>query len=256
APAFAFFPYGVATVVRQRREKRPAGPDVRPGFRIDEVEVGDPYDRRAVGDVARPAKHRQEILRHGRWKNGTLARRGHFNGLRRRYWWRLHGWFGCGFLGGAGKGPDLGQRQWASQVAHDPARLKYHGPLVVHISHEKYPAAEARQQLFELGAVQAARRSGSALEPFDHSHLVALRLEPSDEPRAAVRKAFVVQVHRVLRREHDAQPERPRLLEQREHRQLRRWIGRRREVTKNLIHVEDGAQAARTGLRPHPRKHL
>ena len=45
-------------------------------------------------------------------------------------------------------------------------------------------------------------------------------------------QALVVEVDRVLRREHDAEPERPSLLEQRQQRRLRRRVRHRRKVAR------------------------
>ena len=69
-----------------------------------------------------------------------------------------------------------------------------------------------------------------------------------------VGEALVVEIDRVLGREDHAHAERPRLLQQRQQRQLRRRVRDRREVAEDLVHVDDRAQAggARTALRIQP----
>ena len=67
-------------------------------------------------------------------------------------------------------------------------------------------------------------------------------------------ESLVVEVDGVLRRQHDADAERARLLEQRQQRRLRRRIRDRREVAEDLVHVEDRAQAGRARLAAHPRR--
>ena len=99
-------------------------------------------------------------------------------------------------------------------------------------------------------------RGRRPFQPLEHAILVALGLQPAQEPRAGVREPLVVEVDRVLRRQHDPQAEGPRLLEQREHRHLRRRIGRGGEVAEDLVHVEDGPQARRARLGPDPGQHL
>ena len=103
----------------------------------------------------------------------------------------------------------------------------------------------------ELAAVEpAAGLRGQ--QPVDDALAVALRLQAADEPGAGVRQALVVEVDRVLRREHHAEAEGARLLHERQHRQLRGRHRRRREVAEDLVHVEDRAQRRRAGLAAHP----
>jgi hypothetical protein len=59
-----------------------------------------------------------------------------------------------------------------------------------------------------------------------------------------------------LRREHNAETKRTALLQQRQQRQLRRRIRDRREVTKNLVHVENRAQTRSSRLCSDPTQHL
>ena len=94
--------------------------------------------------------------------------------------------------------------------------------------------------------------AGGGAEPLEHALLVALRLEPADEPAAGVRHRLVVEVDRVLRRDHHPDPERPRLLHQRQDRLLRRWHRRRRREADHLVEVDEAAELARPRLAVHP----
>ncbi len=102
----------------------------------------------------------------------------------------------------------------------------------------------------------AAVRRERAFEAIQQPRLVALGLKPSQEPRAGVRQPLVVEIHRILRREHDAQSVRARLLHQQQQRRFRRRIRHRRHVARDFVHVEQRAQAGRARLRAHPAHHL
>jgi hypothetical protein len=125
----------------------------------------------------------------------------------------------------------------------------------VHVAHQERALREVRHQCLVTGAVESARGL-AAEQALDDTRLVALGLQAADEPRARVAEALVVEVHRVLRGEYHAEPERARLLHQREHRQLGRWHGRRREEPEHFVHVEKRAQARRARLAAHPRDQL
>ena len=121
----------------------------------------------------------------------------------------------------------------------------------MHVVHQEDAVAEPGQQSAPSSRdrTSATRPGRGALEPLEHARLVALGLQPAEEPRAGVRESLVVEVHRVLRREHDAEAERAGLLEQRQQRRLRGRLRDRREVAGDLVHVEDRAQARRARLR-------
>jgi len=109
-----------------------------------------------------------------------------------------------------------GQR--ARQVRERPARLEQHGRVLVHVVHQEDALAQAGEDALRARAVEAlaGRRS---FETVEQPGLVALGLQAADEPAAGVREPLVVEVHRVLSGEHDAEPVGARLLQQREHRQ-------------------------------------
>ena len=101
----------------------------------------------------------------------------------------------------------------------------------------------------ERGDVGSACGRAEALE---HARLVVLRLEAADEPRARVRHRLVVEVDGVLGREHEPEPERAALLEDRQDRLLGGRCRRRRHVAGDLVHVRERAQVGRAGLPAHP----
>ena len=145
-------------------------------------------------------------------------------------------------------------RQRPAQVRHGPAGAQQHGRVVVHVAHEERALRQRRHRRLELRAVHAAR-GVAAEQPLDHAGLVALGLQPADEPGAGVAEALVIEIDRVLRGQHDAEAECARLLHQREQRRLRRRHRRGREVPEDLVHVEErtqarGARAACASRRP------
>ena len=89
----------------------------------------------------------------------------------------------------------------------------------------------------------AACAGERAFEAVEQPRLVALGLQPSQEPRAGVRQPLVVEIDRILRRQHDAEAERARLLHQQQQRRFRRRIRHRRHVAGDFVHVEQRAQA-------------
>jgi len=123
----------------------------------------------------------------------------------------------------------------------------------VDIVHEKDTITEASEKLFHPLFIELLPRAcRCAFQSFQHASLVSFGLQPSDEPGAGIRQAFVIQIDGVLCRQHHAQTERAGLLQQREQGLLRRRIGDRREIAEDFVHIEDGAEAGRAGLRPDP----
>ena len=77
------------------------------------------------------------------------------------------------------------------------------------VVHQEDAVAEAGERLLHPRPIEGrARGRGGALETLEHALFVALGLEASEEPGTRVREALVVEVDRVLRREHDAETER------------------------------------------------
>ena len=127
----------------------------------------------------------------------------------------------------------------------------------MHVVHQEHAAAQAGEHLLHPVAVERLPRLGGCpLEPLDDARLVPLGLQPAEEPRAGVRQRLVVEVHRVLRGDDDAEAEGAPLLQQRQQRRLRRRVRHGRQVAEDLVHVEERAQAGGAPLRPHPSHHL
>ena len=97
---------------------------------------------------------------------------------------------------------NLVSRERSPQVRQRPAGLEHDGRLVVDVVQEEHALVERRQQAVRLRAIDRPGRG--ALEPVEHARLVALGLQPAEEPRPRVGEALVVEVDRILRGEHDA----------------------------------------------------
>ncbi|OQA37873.1 MAG: hypothetical protein BWY52_03324 [Chloroflexi bacterium ADurb.Bin325] len=114
-------------------------------------------------------------------------------------------------------------------------------------------ALQRGDQAIQLAPVHACARLGQrALQPVEQPLFVAIGLQLADEPGPGVGQPLVIEIDRVLRRQHDAQAECARLLEQGEHRALAGRVGRGREEAEHLVHVEQAAQARRARLAAHP----
>ena len=105
---------------------------------------------------------------------------------------------------------------------------------VVKISGWSLPARRSMNSRLPSPEIVASTADTSTLPaaddmPVEQSGLVALGLQAADHPGAGVRHRLVVEVDRVLRRQHHPDPERPGLLHQRHDRLLRRrhsrWAG-------------------------------
>ena len=201
-----------------------------------------------------PLAERREQLRHPRRQHGPLPFGNSRDNRRLCPLRRLHG---QARLAGRHQRTDLVPRERPPQIRQRPPRLEQRRRVIMDVVHQEDAFPQPRDRRLHLRAVKRfPRRGRCSFQSIQHTEFVALGLQPADEPRSTVRQPLVVEVDGVLRRQHHTQSERPRLFEQREHRQLRGRIGRRREVAKHLIHVEHGPQARRAGLRPHPRNHL
>lgn len=93
------------------------------------------------------------------------------------------------------------------------------------VSHEKDAASKTGKQGLHSLAIEVPLGPGSCpFKTLKAPSLVALRLQPADEPGSGVREALVVEVYRVLRGQDYPKAECPRLLEKSEQRELRRWV--------------------------------
>ena len=143
-----------------------------------------------------------------------------------------------------------GQRP--AQIGECPTALHEHRRVLVHIAHQKHALRQRRHHFIERTAIKSRCAANRAFKTIEHAHLVAFGLQAADQPRTAVRQAFVIEIHRILRGEHATESEGAALFEQSQHRRLRRWIRGRRKITENLIHVEERPQTGGARLIAHP----
>ncbi len=123
----------------------------------------------------------------------------------------------------------------------------------MHVVHQEDATRQARERALERRPIEPALepRRG-ALEAVEHAGLVALGLQAAEEPGAAVREPLVVEVDRVLRREHDAEPVGPRLLQQRQHRRLATAGSRSAGSSRRSRPCRGSRAGCGARLRPHP----
>ena len=121
----------------------------------------------------------------------------------------------------------------------------------MHAVHEEHALPQPRNGLFHRRLVKRLP-AGCAFKTFHHAHLVAFGLQAADKPRAGVGESAVVEIDRVLRRQHDAQPVGACLLEQGEQQHFAGRVRHRRHVAEQFVDVENGPQRAGAGLRAHP----
>ena len=132
-------------------------------------------------------------------------------------------------------------RQRPGEVGHHPARAEYDSLVFMHVVQQEASFAEACQRALHALLVEISL--ARAFEPLHHARFVAFGLQAADEPGARVRQALVVEIHGVLRREHEPETVGSRLFQQCQEQRLRWRVRNRRHEAENLVHVEDGAQA-------------
>ena len=125
----------------------------------------------------------------------------------------------------------------------------------MHAVEEEDALAQFVEHIKQRCTVGPATRAG-VFQSFQHALFVAVCLQASDEPRAAVGQRFVIEIRRVLRGDENAETEGARLFEQEEKRTFGRRVGDGRQVAENFVEIEQCAQRGRAGLAPHPRDHF
>ncbi len=125
------------------------------------------------------------------------------------------------------------------QVGHSPARREDRRFLIPGVVHEELTLVQPADHVIDRLHIATARGRFKCLED---PGLVALGLQAADHPRPGVRHRLVVEVDRVLGRQHQPDAECSSLLEHRENRLLRGRIGRWGNETKDFIHVHEGPQ--------------
>ncbi len=148
---------------------------------------------------------------------------------------------------------DLVPRQRTAEVAHRPARREHVRRVLARLAQHELPLGQPTDGVTDGAHVDPAR--GRA-HPVQQAGLVPLGLQPPDHPRPGVGDGLVVDVDRVLRRQHDPDAEGSGLLHERHDRLLRRRRRGRRHVTRDLVHVDEGAQVRGAALLAHPRDQL
>lgn len=88
----------------------------------------------------------------------------------------------------------------------------------MHIAHQEPPRRQPLRnvaQLTQRRPITVSRASvRRAAKPLQHPRPVRIRLQPPDALHSRVAQGSVIKIHRILRRDHDADPERARLLHQ------------------------------------------
>ena len=255
-------PQGVLAVVGKRREQLQSLPGVDAIARFHVMKLRGYQQVQAVLHRAAHATRRQEQFAHRRRQcrarvRASAAWRSRCDGARATP-------SGRGRCGGScrrrrrlrralrGHQPvDLRAGQWAAQIGKGAAAGQEPRRVVLRAPHQEGARLERRHQLVKCATVRRAARHGAG-ESFDDARLVALGLQAADQPGARVAEAAIVEVDRILCRQQATEAEGARLLEQRQHRRLGRRVGGRREVTKDLVHVEQRAQGRGAALPPHP----
>ena len=152
--------------------------------------------------------------------------------------------------------PDL-RRASAGRARYDIAQRVWNttGPVLVHVVHQELRACRAPTAWRPSARGRTPPPAGAPSRPSRSRALVALGLQPADEPRAGVGERLVVEVDGVLRREHDAEAGGTRLLEQRQQRPLRRRVGDRRRGSRRPrpCRAARAGSSCRTARAPTPR---
>ncbi len=148
---------------------------------------------------------------------------------------------------------DLVSRQRSAEVAHRPSGGEDLGFVLAGAAEDELALGEPRDRVADGGDVDPAARRA---HPVEEALLVAVGLQPSDHPRAGVGQCLVVDVDRVLGRQHDPDAECTRLLHQQHDRLLGGRVGGGRQVSGDLVHVEQHPQIGGAALVTHPRDDL
>ena len=201
---------------------------------------------RTSGECAAVGKGRRVVGQGGRRSGGRRTRVSHHRGRGgSTLTQRIHQCF------------ELRSRKRPAQIRQRPAGFEDFIAFLVNVVQKKYPAAKAGKNSLRRRAVKGGALAGRRpFQSFQHAHLVSFGLQAADEPRTNIRKALVIQVHGILRRQQDADAKPARLFQQGEQRELRWRIGHRREVAKDFVHVHQRAEAAGARLGAHPAEHL
>ena len=105
----------------------------------------------------------------------------------------------------ARKPRDLVPSKRPTQVRHRPSGFEHDRLVLVHVVHEEDPRRQRGQDLSACARSNVAP-AAALRQPVEHPGLVALGLQAPEEPGPGVRERLVIQVHRILRGDDDAEP--------------------------------------------------
>ncbi len=152
-------------------------------------------------------------------------------------------------VGSGGEPCDLVSRHRAAEVRHRPPGGEHLGLVLARSPQHELAFRQSGDRGIDGRHVD---RPSGARQAVEQPGLVAIGLQPADHPRSGVRHRLVVEVDRILGRQHHADTERSSLLHQRQDRFLGRWHRRRWQVAGDLVHVQQRSEIARPALAAHP----
>ncbi len=144
---------------------------------------------------------------------------------------------------------DLFPRHGAPQVRHGPAGVEEgRCGVFCRVQHE-LPFLQSADLFVEQLDIHPTAGGRQAVH---QPALVPLGLQPADQPQAGVRQRLVIDIHRILRRQHHANAKRAGLLEDGQDRLLAGRGGGRGDEAEHFVHVYDRAQVLGPRLPTHP----
>ena len=134
-------------------------------------------------------------------------------------------------------------REGTAEVAHRVARTEGDGISATDFVKDELTLLEAGD-----GRIEPRR-----IDPLQQPLAILGGRESPDRPDARIAQRLVVEVDRILRRQHDPEPHRPGLLHHREERPLRgRLLGMRWQVTRHFVEKYERPQVFGARLTPRP----
>jgi len=138
---------------------------------------------------------------------------------------------------------------WTREIIHRPTGGEDFGSFSVHTVQQENALTESRDGCIEISTVKRTRRGCQAVQK---ALLILIGLELADDPGSGVRECLVIEVNRVLGREHKTNAKRAGLFQQAQDDRFTGWVCNWRQVADNFVKINQSTQAAGAGLRPHP----
>src|SRR5687768_5668025 len=127
-----------------------------------------------------------------------------------RFWF----WFKVGTAMMPERHTDLGSRHRPAHKRHGPPRLNEHRALSrMRVARNKPPRRKPLQRERKLPRVISP--SIPKRKPVEHTHPIGVDLQPPEAPKPRVAERTIIEIHRVLRRNDDANTKCARLFHQR-----------------------------------------